>query len=237
MIPKVIYQTWKTQNLHPKVQKLRSKMLETNKDYEFILYTDDQMHDFVVSNFEKDIVKSFNSIKNIVSKADFWRYLILYKNGGIYLDIDSLILKNLDSLISKEDQAIITAEQNKNCFVQWALIFNKNHPILESTINLLMNNMKNGKYKNDVLNFSVKPYWDSVNHFIKINSDNFEWKDIKKNTNKLISSESTNARIFGIDYNNFIQFKHKYNHLLRNKNKGLKTLDHWTITQTESEIY
>lgn len=237
MIPKVIYQTWKTQNLHPKVQKLRSKMLDVNKDYKLILYTDDQMHDFVNSNFEKEIAQSFNSIKNIVSKADFWRYLILYKNGGIYLDIDSLILKKLDYVIKKEDEAVITAELNKDCFVQWALIFNKNHPILESTINLLMDNMKNDRFKNDVLKFSVKPYWDSVNKFIKTNSNDFEWKDIKKSTNKLISSESTNARIFGVDYDNFIQFKHKYNHLLRNKNKGLKTQDHWTITQIQSEIY
>ena len=212
-------------------------MIQTNPGYNLILYTDEQMHDFVNSNYDKDISEKFNSIKNIVSKADFWRYLILYKNGGVYVDIDSLILKNLDSMIEENDEAVITAEQNKDCFVQWALVFNKNHPILESTINLLIENMITGKFKNDVLNFSVKPYWDSVNRFLQLNDSSFSWSDIEKNTNKLVESTSTNARFFGIDYNNFIQFKHKYNHLLRNKSKGLKTVDHWTVTQEQFEIY
>ena len=226
MIPKVIYQTWKTQKLHYKVDKLRKKMSDLNPDYELILYTDEQMNDFVNSNFDKDISEKFNSIKNIVSKADFWRYLILYKNGGVYLDIDSLILKNLESMIQKTDEAVITAEKNKNCFVQWSLIFDKNHPILESTINLLINNMVNNHYKNDVLNFSVKPYWDSVNDYLEKNIVNFKWNNINENTNVLVEAENSNARFYGVDYNNFIQFKHKY-----------LTSDHWTVTQKKSEIY
>ena len=37
-----------------------------------------------------------------------------------------------------------------------ALIFNKNHPILK-TINNLIANIDNDRYKNDLINFSVKP--------------------------------------------------------------------------------
>ena len=48
--------------------------------------------------------------------------------------MDSSILKPLDELIKEEDNAIITAENNPNTYVQWALIFSKQHPILKKII-------------------------------------------------------------------------------------------------------
>ena len=68
------------------------------------------------------------------AKADFWRYCILYKNGGIYLDIDSEITNSLDQLILKDDQCIITREGHYGIFNNWIMIFEKNHPILLKTI-------------------------------------------------------------------------------------------------------
>ena len=81
MIPKVIYQTWKTQNIHKKINNLHKRMLKVNPEYQHIIYTDDQMLDFVKSNYDKDIFRYFERINNIVARADFWRYLILFKKG------------------------------------------------------------------------------------------------------------------------------------------------------------
>ena len=83
------------------------------------------------ANAEKDIYKIYLKLNHIVSKADIWRYTILLNNGGIYLDIDSEITGSLENLISPSDKAIITAEKNKNLFVQWALLFEKNYIILK----------------------------------------------------------------------------------------------------------
>ena len=85
----------KTQNIHKNIYKLHNKMLKENPEYQQIIYTDDQMFDFVKSNYDNNIFNYFERINNIVSRADFWRYLILYKNGGVYLDIDSIIEGNL----------------------------------------------------------------------------------------------------------------------------------------------
>ena len=71
MIPKVIYQTWKTQNLHKKINNLHEKMLKLNPKYKQIIYTDEQMLDFVKSNYDRDIFGYFERINNIVSRADF----------------------------------------------------------------------------------------------------------------------------------------------------------------------
>lgn len=212
-------------------------MLKKNPGYKHIIYDDDQMFDFVKSNYDKDIFQYFERIKNIVSRADFWRYLILYKNGGVYLDIDSIIVKELDRIIDENDQALITAETNKDCFVQWALIFDKNHPILENTIKNLIENINKKRYKNDVLNFSVKPYWDAVNNSFIDNKLDFKWNMIDSNTNILFNIKNSNFRIYSVDYGNFINFKHKYNHLLRDRTKGSYEKEHWTTTQKISSVY
>ena len=38
MIPKIIYQTWSTQNLPTKLEKLHNKMLKNNPDINTLLY-------------------------------------------------------------------------------------------------------------------------------------------------------------------------------------------------------
>lgn len=66
------------------------------------------MDRFVNTHFTGIIADSYNRLNIIVAKVDFWRYLVLYKYGGVYLDMDSSIDVPLDTLINEEDEAIIT---------------------------------------------------------------------------------------------------------------------------------
>lgn len=237
MIPKVIYQTWKKQNVHKKISKLHYKMLNANPDYEHVIYTDEQMIDFVKSNYDKEISSYFERINNIVARADFWRYLILYKNGGVYLDIDSIIEGNLSEILQDSDEALITAEKNEKCFAQWALIFNKKHPILEKTIENLIENIDKNNFKNDVLGFSCKPYWDAVNKTFIENNFEFSWYMINENTNQFFKLRNSNFRIYSVDYGKYITFKHKFNHLLRDNVKDGLDKNHWTVTQKSQNVF
>lgn len=142
-IPKRIYQTWYTRdNLHPALRHKITRMKLTNPSYEYTLFTDDEMDKFVHDNFAPDIVSSYNRLAIVTAKADFWRYLILYKNGGVYIDFDGAIVGNLDDLFNSEDDAVISEELDRPFFVQWALAFKPHHPILKKTIDLVMRNIR-----------------------------------------------------------------------------------------------
>ena len=67
MIPKIIYQTWSTQNLPTKLEKLHNKMLKNNRGYQHIIYTDGQMNDYMNANADKDIkyLKVFFNVINL----------------------------------------------------------------------------------------------------------------------------------------------------------------------------
>jgi len=154
MIPKNIFQSWITKDLHPEIQKRVDRMLELNPTYKHEIYTDTEIAEFVNTNYPGKISECFNRLTIPVAKVDFWRYLVLYKHGGVYLDLDSSINVSLDNLIRDEDQAIVTAETNPNTYVQWALIFNKEHPILKEVIDLIVDNIENNSYPNDILNMT-----------------------------------------------------------------------------------
>ena len=103
-IPKKIHQTWYKKQIPYLVQRDINKMKKLNKEYEYHFYDD-------------DIYKAYSKLTVGASKADFFRYLVLYKEGGIYIDLDSAIHKNLDDLIEGKS-GVISREGHENLYVQ-----------------------------------------------------------------------------------------------------------------------
>src|ERR1700756_848470 len=78
IIPKIIWQTMKT-NIVPGIMKEYSdSWIEKNPEYEYRFFDDDDIYHFVKKEFP-DYTRAYNKIKLGVVKADFWRYLIIYK--------------------------------------------------------------------------------------------------------------------------------------------------------------
>ena len=154
-IPKVIYQTWHSpeKELSQSAKNDLSILKKLNPDYEHKYFLDNEIETFVHQNFPGEISECFNKLNLIVCKVDLWRYLILLKNGGIYLDIDSRTNTSFSKLIRKQDDAVITFEHHKdsNIFAQWVLMFNKNHPALRKVVEVVIENIKHNKYPNNVL--------------------------------------------------------------------------------------
>lgn len=233
MIEKNIFQSWYTKDLHPQMQEKINNLKKMNPDYNYNLYDDNDMDKFVNEHFSGEIAEQYNRLNIIVAKVDFWRYLVLYKYGGVYLDMDSSIEKPLDDLIKEKDEAIITAEGNPNLYVQWALIFSKEHPILKKTIDLICKNLRNNIYNNDIhkmtgptvftkaINQIHKKYFKCIINHRKIN----------KRTDLTYKKPHISYRLYGIDYNGHFLFKHELNHLLYKKNKL-----HWTEEQKIKQL-
>lgn len=209
MIPKNIFQSWISKDLHPEIQKKVDKMKSLNPEYTYQLYTDSEIDEFVNTFYPDKISECFNRLNIPVAKVDFWRYLVLYKYGGIYVDLDSSINISLSEFINENDTAIITAETNPNTFVQWALIFDKKHPILKKVIELVIENIQNNSYPNDVLKMTGPQVLSkaimSIHH--DLFGDNLNFNKIDCDTDVTFSKDSISYRIYGIDYNNKFTFK------------------------------
>ena len=87
IVPRIIYQTWSTKKLPLKMKECVESLKQANPGFEHYLYDDAECRDFIKKNFDKDVLSAYDKLKPGAYKADLWRYCILFKNGGIYVDI------------------------------------------------------------------------------------------------------------------------------------------------------
>lgn len=109
MIPKIIWQShnYKYNDL-PDVFFKNLKTWETiNPSWEHKYINNYERDDFIKNNFS-DLYRIFKKIDNPVFQCDFWRYLVVYKYGGVYADMDSICIKPLDYMLKNyNDQDFI----------------------------------------------------------------------------------------------------------------------------------
>lgn len=214
-IPKVIYQTWITKNLPPSVKSVRERIQNLNPDYKMVLYDDQDMEEFIRNNFDEHIYKSYKRLYVGAARADFWRYCMLYKTGGVYLDIDSDICRPLDELIEPGDQCIITREGNAGIFNNWIMIFEKEHPILKLVIEKCCYNIANpisnficditgpqGPFTQAVNEIMSPFYGKDVNLYFETDADLNSVLNCPQNT--------TRGRFHGVDMEDFANWKHEH---------------------------
>ena len=107
--PKTLYRTYYDLNLVKKFKNAHSLTLKKNKDLKEIIFDDQMVENYIKDNYSQRIYNAYNMINKDYGacKADFFRYLVIYKEGGIYLDIKSMLQQNIDKEIN-ENKLIIS---------------------------------------------------------------------------------------------------------------------------------
>ena len=121
MIPKIIHQTWFDNNNDLPIifDKMNEFSKINNIDFEFILWNDKNIDIFLKKNYSK-IYEIYT--KNIlgVQKSDLARLAIIHYYGGIYIDSDILLLKNINDLFDyNKDLLYISYEPDEQTKHVW----------------------------------------------------------------------------------------------------------------------
>lgn len=167
-IPKIIWQTYKDDldKTGEQIQRCVKSWKTMNKNYEHRYYNDAQAAELILKDFGKEWYDLFNNVPLGVIRADIFRYLVIYKYGGIYSDIDTVCKIPIDSWITGPDKfkkdytAIFAAEiVGRDILVvdricQWTFAAAPNHPILKSIVDNVYNALKETKWEDvtDVVN-------------------------------------------------------------------------------------
>lgn len=153
-IPKIVHQTFPTKNLPPELLTNLDYMKNTNPDWEFRLYDDKDIEAFIKTEYPA-LLRYYQKINPSygAAKADFFRYLLLYKVGGVYLDIKSSVSKKLDEITISERKYILAHWSNdygrhtsipnpSGEFQQWHIVAVAGHPFLKAVIENVCQNIK-----------------------------------------------------------------------------------------------
>ena len=94
---KIIHQTWKTNEIPKELFFCVDSWKKNNPDWEYKLWTDEEMDIFVKNEFPK-LYEIYKSYKTDIFRADLFRLLVIYSKGGAYVDLDMECIKSLDYL-------------------------------------------------------------------------------------------------------------------------------------------
>lgn len=218
-IPKNIFQTWHTKNLPPKMQNCVNELTHRNPEFKFYLYDDNDCREFIQNNYDSDILYAFDNLKPGAYKADLWRYCILYKYGGIYLDIKYQSV-NKFKFIQLTDKEYFVKDANydsnddlikpKNGIYNALIICKAKNEIIFKCITDIVDNVKNKFYGYHPLEVTgpllLKKYIDSNALTLSHAIENNNYYIIDSNNTKILKM-----------YNGYFEERHNYQ---KNKHYG-----------------
>jgi mannosyltransferase OCH1-like enzyme len=135
MIPKIIHTTWKNKNIPVEWNESHESCKKINEGYTHRLWTDDDMDKFVKDEYPSmyDLYKSY---KYHIQRCDAFRYMVLYKYGGIYIDLDIGCKKSLDDLLN--NPLVLVKSQNvRSSFTNSFMMVKEKHEFMKYCIDNL----------------------------------------------------------------------------------------------------
>jgi len=98
MIPKIIHQTFKVKHPLPELYRYcQSKLLSLHPDFEYKFWTDEDMFNEINTYFPS-YYEEFMALPRMIMRIDMFRYFLMYKYGGMYVDMDYIMFKPFDML-------------------------------------------------------------------------------------------------------------------------------------------
>ncbi|MSN96546.1 glycosyl transferase [Campylobacter sp. FMV-PI01] len=123
-----------------------------SKKWNYRHFSNDDATEFIKKNSDEETFRLYNLLNDGAAKADFFRMFVLYKFGGVYLDIDATFCLPLDKLIKSDDDELflMTKHRFSNYFVASA----PGNLYIKRTLDLILENIKNRYIKDGVYNLT-----------------------------------------------------------------------------------
>ena len=159
-IPKIIHQTYANKNLPPEIEANIETIKNLNPDWDYRFYDDQDIENYLSEHFPWSLVY-YRRIKPNYgpARADFFRYLLMYNEGGVYLDVKSSLSKPLNEVIQGDDRFLLSHWRNepgekyerwgkhpeiemaRGEFQQWHIVSAPGHAFLKTVIQKVCNNI------------------------------------------------------------------------------------------------
>jgi mannosyltransferase OCH1-like enzyme len=159
-IPRIFHQTFYDRTLPGELQTSVSRLVDLHPGWEYRFYDDDGIAVFIQKNYPAQVWDYFQRIdpRYGAARADLFRYLLMYKVGGVYLDIKSAATQCLDTVLHKHDKFILSQwniagedfpwgqhSELRNIaggeFQQWFIASAPGHPYLKAVIEAVFSNI------------------------------------------------------------------------------------------------
>lgn len=159
-IPRILHQTFYERTLAPQLQQNVDQLRTANPGWEYRFYDDDDILRFIRENYSAAVLERFLRIdpRYGAARADLFRYLLMYKVGGVYLDIKSGATRPFDSVLRPDDRFVLSYWDASNTeagwgqhyelrdiaageLQQWHIICAPGHPFMKAVLETVLANI------------------------------------------------------------------------------------------------
>lgn len=134
--PKVIYQTTKDKTRIP--PKVYDQIKKYAPDYKHIVFDDEECVKFLTTYYGQQYAMRFKNLGHGAHKADLFRYCLLYRQGGIYLDIKTELMRPLDGIFKDRTKIYSVMQFDRAGIYQGILASPANHGLFLELIEYVM---------------------------------------------------------------------------------------------------
>jgi len=161
LIPKVVHQTHASRDLPaPVVENIR-RIRHANPEWNYRFYDNREVEAFIRDHYDARILKAYQRInpRYGATRADFFRYLLVFQAGGVYLDIKSGLSRPLNEIVGHHQYLLCHWDNGpggvhqgwgthfkqmpQGEFQQWHVAAVPGHPFLRAVIELALHNIEN----------------------------------------------------------------------------------------------
>lgn len=163
-MPKILHQTFRSRALPQAIHENIEKIKSMNPDWEHRFYDDADITDFIGNNYPKQILDRYHRINPTygAARADLFRYLLMYRCGGVYIDIKSALRKPLTDVLHADDRYLLSGWKDSGTpqfdgwgvhkvdgnaifeeYQQWYIACAPGHPFLKAVIERVLWNIEN----------------------------------------------------------------------------------------------
>ncbi|CAF1366488.1 unnamed protein product [Adineta steineri] len=172
-IPRIIHQTWKDKQVPERWNRSVESIRQLNADqFEYRLWTDADIHTFVRQEEPYLYQHTFVKYAHDIQRVDAFRYIVLHRLGGLYIDMDNGCYQSFESLL-RILEAVDSDSPHLAAFPRTSpigisngfMISTKGHPLFKNLISRLP--LFNHNYLIDYLTvmMSAGPLYLSINEF------------------------------------------------------------------------
>ena len=150
VIPLDLYTCWHTKDLPPLMKANYDLLVQGNPKIKFHLFDEEDCRKFISENFDEEVLNAYDRLIPCSYKSDLWRYCILYKNGGIYMDIKYQCVNGFKFISLTEKEHFVRDYYIGDTYTALIVALSGNK-ILLNCIDQIVENVKNNYYGENCL--------------------------------------------------------------------------------------
>lgn len=127
MIPRLICMAASEEQLaSAAIQASHRDLIARNPGWKHRVFTNAQQDQFVKDGFDAPVREAYAKINPCyrAAKADLFRYLFIYRHGGVYLDVKSTCQLPMDAILRESDSLLLGQWDNRlgAAYACWGLV-------------------------------------------------------------------------------------------------------------------